>query len=510
MVLLLGASGRVPRRRTRFLRQLKMGFAASILLYMAPCVSAAVAEDPAAGTLSTTSDGSGPVAAVKQAPRIAIAGAGRSSWHDAAGEPSEIGVAVNKSRMISTDVSFRQIVVGNQEIADVVPLATNRFYVLGKKIGSTNVLLSDATGRPVAIFDILVGYDLESLKRALYEVAPDDAVEVRASGNGITLSGTVDSATKAANIVSLAESFAPQHVNNMLLVSGSQQVLLSVRFAEVQRSAMKDVGVNTNVTLFGNDGKNKWSFASGSGVNPEAFVKGGVTVAGARYALDTMIDALEEKGMVRTLAEPNIIALSGDTASFLAGGEFPIPVAQSQGASGSLPGYSAIAVEFKQFGVGLSFTPTVIGKEAINLEVNSEVSLIDPSVSFQNGSISVPGLSVRRTKTTVELLDGQSFAIAGLLQDNLNTAIRGLPGLQSLPILGTLFRSQNYTRRQSELVVIITVHLVRPTTIEKLAQPTDAYLPPKEFDFFLLGRPGERVDIKTAPGIDGKYGYATP
>lgn len=424
------------------------------------------------------------------------------TWTDAAGQPEQIAVAVNKSRVISTASNFRQITVGNPEIADIVPLATNRFYILGRKIGSTNVVISDANNRPLGIFDVLVGYDIESLNLAIREIAPDDPIQVSHSGNGVTLSGTVDSGTKAGQIASLASTFAPDHVNNLLLVKGSQQVMLSVRFAEVQRSALKELGVNTEATIFGNNGKSIWNFSSGEGVNPEAFASGGVTATGAKYAFDAMIDALEQRGMVRTLAEPNIISLSGDTASFLAGGEFPIPVAQSLGAS--IPGstYSGLTVEFKQFGVGLAFTPTVLGKDTVNLEISSEVSTIDPSVSFQNGSITIPGLAVRRTTATVELLDGQSFAIAGLLQDNLNTSVRGLPGLQSIPILGALFRSENFKRQQSELVVIITVHLVRPTTADRLADPTKTSAPPSEADLFLNGRNGRAIDAKapsTAP-----------
>ena len=421
-----------------------------------------------------------------------------ASWFDAAGTPEEITVAINKSRVISTEKSFRQITVGNPEVADVVPLAPNRFYILGRKLGSTNLVIADRDNRPLGIYDVLVGYDIEALRRAIAIVAPDEVIDVSYSGNGVTLAGTVDSGTKAAQMVTLAETFAPGHVNNMLLVKGSQQVMVSVRFAEVQRAALKDFGVNTEATIFGNNGKSKWTFSSGDGLNPDAFASGGVAAAGAKYAFNAMIDALEQKGMVRTLAEPNIIALSGDTASFLAGGEFPIPVAQS--ISVDVPGsdYGALSVEFKQFGVGLAFTPTVIGTDTVNLEVSSEVSTIDPTVSFQNGSITIPGLAVRRTKTTVELLDGQSFAIAGLLQDDLNTNVRGLPGLQSIPILGALFRSENFKRQQSELVVIITVHLVRPTTTDKLTDPTKAAQPPSEADLFLHGRTGAKPEAASA------------
>jgi pilus assembly protein CpaC len=459
----------------------------------------AFAEAPASGSAPATPAEAKAAAAVQS--RTLVAPTTSSTWTDAAGAPELITVAINKSRVISTGKSFRLITVGNPEVADVVPLATNRFYLLGRKLGSTNVVIADANNRPIGIFDVVVGYDLDALQRAVREIAPDDVIEIRNSGNGVTLMGTVDSGTKAGQIATLADTFAPDHVNNLLLVKGSQQVMLSVRFAEVQRSALKDMGVNTDATIFGKNGKTKWNLSSGEGINPEAFASGGVAATGARYAFDAMIDALEQKGMVRTLAEPNIIALSGDTASFLAGGEFPIPIAQSSGLNASNANYAALSVDFKQFGVGLSFTPTVIGKDAVNLEMSSEVSTIDPSVSFQNGSITVPGLAVRRTKTTIELLDGQSFAIAGLLQDDLNTSVRGLPGLLSIPILGSLFRSENFKRQQSELVVIITVHLVRPTTADKLADPLQNSLPPSEADLFLKGKSVAKPDTVAAPAI---------
>jgi pilus assembly protein CpaC len=429
-----------------------------------------------------------------------------AALQEASESTSEISVPVNKSRVISSPIPFSEISVANPEIADVVPLTSNRFYVLGKVVGSTNVTLTDAKANIIDIIDVTVGYDVQSLKRAIYEVAPEDEIQVRSTGNAVVLSGAVSSADRAGKIATLADGFAPGKVNNMLAVSGSQQVMLSVRFAEVQRSALKDMGVNIDATIFSGD--DVINLVSGQGVNPLAFATGGFSLIGNNYALDALIDALEEKGMVRTLAEPNIIALSGDTASFLAGGEFPIPVAQGLSTTTSLIS-SAITVEFKEFGVGLSFTPTVVGQETINLELESEVSAIDPTASITTGNLTIPGLKVRRTRTTVELLDGQSFAISGLIQDDFESALRGIPWLGSVPILGTLFRSQNFQRKQTELVVIITARLVRPAMQAQLAAPTDLFLPPHEFDFFLFGRP-ETLAARGAAGVDGKYGYVMP
>jgi pilus assembly protein CpaC len=203
-----------------------------------------------------------------------------------------------------------------------------------------------------------------------------------------------------------------------------------------------------------------------------------------------------------------MVALSGDTAKFLAGGEFPIPVAQSS--NSGTGGNTAITVEYKEFGVGLAFTPTVTSKDAINLELSAEVSAIDPTVSTTLGSIDVPGLKVRRTNTTVELRDGQSFAIAGLIQDDLTNQIRAIPGLGSLPIIGALARSEGFERRQTELVVIITARLVKPASRPQLGSPTDYILAPSEYDFFLFGRTESVKPSGRTGGIDGTYGYAQP
>ncbi|MGE0408458.1 MAG: type II and III secretion system protein family protein [Amphiplicatus sp.] len=428
---------------------------------------------------------------------------------DYAGGVEEIPVILNKSRIVSTDRRFREVAVGNSEIADVVPLARDRFYVLGKKIGSTNVILTDQGGNVIAVYDVAVGYDADGLKRKIHEVAPGTDIEVRSAGDSLLLSGSAADGGKAGAVAALAERYAPGRVTNMVGVLGSQQVMLHVRFAEVQRSALKDLGVNSSLLKLDDNGTDAFFSAIGDGVKPQTFVAGGALFSGSSYALDVLVDALEQKGLVRTLAEPNIISLSGDTASFLAGGEFPIPVAQSSNA-GQDGGFAAITVEFKEFGVGLSFTPTVLGKDTINLEMNSEVSSIDPSITVTIGSITIPGLKVRRTNNTVELLDGQSFAIAGLIQDDLTQAARQAPWIGSLPIIGALARSTNFERRQTELVVIITARLVKPVKRDELAAPTDFILPPSEFDHFMLGRTERLSAAAEAGGIDGNYGYAQP
>ncbi|HEX5008589.1 MAG TPA: type II and III secretion system protein family protein [Hyphomonadaceae bacterium] len=415
----------------------------------------------------------------------------------------EIQLALNKSRIMTADRPFTELSVGNSAIADVVALSRTQFYVLGKSMGSTNVIVRDRD-QVVGVYDVSIGYDVESLKRKIFEVAPNEQVEVRAANDAIVLSGNVSDAARATSIASIADRYAPGKVTNMIGITGSQQVMLEVKFAEVQRSALKDIGTEIQVTDI--DGNPTFGGNTLDGLNPLNYFAGAVSfIQAGEFRLDLAFDMLEQKGLVRTLAEPNMVALSGDTAKFLAGGEFPIPVAQS-----STNDTSAITVEFKEFGVGLSFTPTVTGKDAINLELAAEVSAIDPSVSFTLGDISVPGLKVRRTNTTVELRDGQSFAIAGLIQDDLTNQMRSIPWIGDLPILGSLARSEGFERRQTELVVLITARLVKPVSNKQLAAPTDLVVPPSELNFFLFGKTEDLKSSGASGGIDGAYGYVQP
>ena len=372
---------------------------------------------------------------------------------------------------------------------------------------------------------------------------PGEQIEVRGSADTVVLSGTVSGADSAANAHAIADSFAPGKVTNLLQVRGSQQVLLEVRFAEVKRSIVKELGLNAKAELAGNDAN--ITFGSGRlATEPPAALGDIFGVLGLTdlvigdLTLEGILDALEEKGVVKTLAEPNLIALSGETANFLAGGEFPIPVSQGDTvsiASGDAenPDGNAeftaggVGIEFKEFGVSLAFTPTVIGQDLINLKVAPEVSTLDFSVARRVGQTFVPGLTTRRAKTTVELRDGQSFAIAGLLQNDFSDNIRSVPFLGDLPIIGALFRSTQYQKGETELVIVVTPHLVNPAAgPDQLALPTDNFVPPDVLSLFLLGRTegwssgkpqqkpesgdGSIVSSNPPPqtgGLDGNYGH---
>jgi pilus assembly protein CpaC len=394
----------------------------------------------------------------------------------------QLSIPIDKSQLLHVDQAFGEISVGNKDIADVVPLSRNLIYVLGKKRGATNLTISDQAGNILSVVDVLVTFDANALKRSLADVLPDENVTIQTGGNSLILSGQVSGPDRLRQILAVAERYAPGAVTNLLSLGGSQQVLLEVKFAEVSRNALTDLGANFAFSY--QKGNGTLALGSGQGTPSTAFGAVAAALTDSRsFDLQASVNALEKKGLLRTLASPNLIALSGDTASFLAGGQIPIPVAQST--TGTVP---VITVEYKDFGVSLSFTPTVIGKEQINLEMNTEVSAIDPSLAISNGTVSIPGLKVRRAKTTIELKDGQSFSIAGLLQDDFQDGVSQLPILGNIPILGAMFRSSNFQHQQTELVVLITTHLVDPGVARSLASPADAVVLPSPVSLFGEGK----------------------
>ena len=358
-------------------------------------------------------------------------------------------VPLNKSQVVSTDRPIAKAMVGSSEIADILPITDRSIYVLGKKMGTTSLTLYDSAGHVLAIMDVAVGPDVQAFRDQAASLIPGQQIDARISGDSMVLTGLVSDPGAVDKAMQLAKTYAGDKVVNMLSVGGSQQVMLEVRFAEVSTNAAKDIGVK----LFGDNGGN-FDAVSGTGASlTGAGVLGQSSIVGsfgifrrtniniAGLTVDAIINALENKGFAKTLAQPTLLALSGETASFLAGGEFPIPVSQSGSNSISGGGSSAITVEFKPFGVSLAFTPTVLSDRTINLKVEPEVSSIDPSASVTINGLSIPGLKTRRASTTLELRDGESFAIAGLLSRDFATTVSQVPLLGSIPIIGALFCS---------------------------------------------------------------------
>lgn len=430
----------------------------------------------------------------------------------------EFIVPISKSQMLELDVPYTEALVGNSEVADVMPLSDRSLYVLGKKFGSTNLTIYGRNRKLIAVLDLVVTPDVDGLKQRLFELMPREEIAIRPANGSLALSGTLSSPAKLSQVLAIAETFAPDRVINLLSVGSPQQVMLEVRFSEVQRTTAKQLGLNFD--LIDNDGD--FIFTTGDTfltnvVREGAFGFGNAAFGIGSTSFDLFFDALESKGLVKTLAEPTLVALSGDTANFLAGGEFPIPVAQS---SSGGDGDVVITVVFKEFGVSLSFTPTVLGDGLINLIVSPEVSSIDPTTAVTLQGFNIPGLQTRRATTTVELRDGESFAIAGLIQSDFEDTVRQFPILGDLPIFGTLFRGSDFKRNETELVIIVTPRLVSPSKAGTLAMPTDNFLPPSDFELFFLGRREGRQSALTASqearqllerqsggGIDGQYGH---
>lgn len=414
-------------------------------------------------------------------------------------------VPVNQSQVLRVDRPFAQALIGNEEIADILPLTSRSLYVLGKTTGTTSLTLYDRNRTLIAVVDVVVGPNVAALQRQLGELIPGEPVEARLSNESVVLTGTLSNAPAVQRAVQIAETYAPGKVINMMSVGSTQQVMLEVRFSEMRRGAARQLGFNhaflsDSGNFQGGFGDNAPTTALLTNENgtPTINIAGileSFGVAAASYNIGSLnifsaLDALERRGVVTTLAEPNLIALSGETASFLAGGEFPIPVLQgnSGGGGGDSSGGQGITIEFKPFGVSLSFTPTVLADGVINLEVAPEVSSIDTAASIRVNGLVIPGLQVRRARTTLELRDGQSFAMAGLLRRDFRDTVRQFPILGQIPIIGTLFRSTGFESEDTELVIIVTPRLVRPVPAGQIAVPTDRVQPPNEAELFLMGR----------------------
>ena len=428
---------------------------------------------------------------------------------------SALNVPMNSAVVVESDVPFAEVSVANPGIADISTLSDRNIYVLGKLPGRTTLTLLGADGSLITNVDVQVTPDMREFKERLRQILPGEPIEVRTANDGIVLSGTVSSAAKLDRALDLANRYAPDRVSNLMSVGGTQQVMLKVRFAEMSRSVSKQLSGGLVSTMpQGSVGLGSGALVPGTAIgsaastvlnlNAESAGQAafGLSIGGAQLAV--MLEALETKGIVRTLAEPNLIALSGQEATFLAGGEIAIPASQDNG---------AISIEYKPFGVQLHFTPRVVDGDIINISLKATVSSIDPTNSAPVGNnMTAVGFRSRETSTTVEMRDGDSFAIAGLLQDDFRDQNSQVPWLGDIPILGALFRSTEYQRNQSELVIIITPHLVTPTRGEALALPTDRIRIPTENELFLNGRvAGKRLSGAAGEvarqDFTGSYGY---
>jgi pilus assembly protein CpaC len=416
-----------------------------------------------------------------------------------------VTIAVGKTEDVHVDAPFSDITVGDPEVADVAPLTDQTLSILGKKIGTTRVTIYAEGKRQLGIFDIEVSYDVSRLAGEI-RAAVGPGIRVSSVNGRIMLSGTAPDAATLDKAVIIARQFAPDVINTVR-VSQPQQVMLEVRFVEATRQAGRELGVQWNVRnskMTANIGDRTDVLPTAanvtagvlSGASPFGFLLGNI-VAGARN-IDVMINALEQRGLARSLAEPNLTALSGDTASFLAGGEYPFTVPAGNG---------TVTIDYKRYGVGLAFTPTVLRDGVINLKIEPEVSELDLNNKVTIQGTSVPALIVRRASTTIELRDGQSFAIGGLLQ-NVNKANQEqLPWLGDVPVLGALFASRSFQKNETDLAIIVTPRLVRPARPgDAIKTPLDNAVPGNDADFFLAGKAElARGDLRTETGAERPY-----
>jgi pilus assembly protein CpaC len=441
-----------------------------------------------------------------------------------------------KSRTVRLDRPFTSTVIGAPEIADVLPISDRVIYIQGKKLGTTNISAFDKDKRLIAVLDVEVAIDTQSIAAQIRSGTGAGGIRVGSANGQVVLSGEARDAVVAERALTIAKAATPNApVINAMRVSASQQVMLKVRFLEASRDAGRDLGIN-------------WFVANGSGTRGLNTGLGAATQVGqsptatpgslpvfqtlgtfagsttsapfgvalanlvnnSTTSIDVMISALETKGLVRRLAEPDLVALSGDAASFLAGGEIPVPIVQSS--SGTTP---LITVEYKPFGVQLTFVPTVLASGVINLRLTPSVSELDFTNAVVVSGFRIPALTKREARTTIELRDGQSFAIAGLLQTEGLRNISQVPWLGSVPVLGALFRSTSYQQSETDLVVIVTPHLVQPAAPgQRMATPIDQALPSNDVDLFLLGqtelRKKRKEALATGGHVRGPSGYIMP
>lgn len=405
-------------------------------------------------------------------------------------------VPMNRAVVVESDVVFSELSIANPGIADISTLSDRSIYVLGKAPGRTTLTILGANGELIANVDVHVAPDVAEFRERLRQILPSEPIEVRTANDGVVLSGTVSSITRLDAALQLAERYAPGRVSNLMTVGGTQQVMLRVRFSEVQRRVARNLGAGLGATGSGGS----IQLGAGTASTESAGVLNGSFGIG-NVQFQVMIEALETQGLARTLSEPSLTALSGQEAAFLAGGEFPVPVAGENG---------QISIDYRPFGVQLAFTPRVLDGGVINLMLNASVSSLDNATTVTTAGVSVPAFRRRQTSTTVELRDGESFVIAGLLQEDFQGGSRRVPWLGDIPVLGALFRSTDFQRDQSELVIFVTAHLVTPTRGDAIALPTDRVRLPTERELFLqgrlTGRTGGAAEV-ARQDFRGSYGY---
>lgn len=443
-------------------------------------------------------------------------------------------IPVSRSELVVLPSDVAEVLIADPEIADVHVIGSKRIAFIGKKIGHTNAKLFDKTNNLVRQLDVVVGYDLPAIRKALHNFLPSEHIGVELVNTNIALTGEVSDASTAKKALDIVNQFittaggAPaaaattdsSAVLNLMKISSGQQVMLRVRVGEVQRNALKNLGINTVVSggsglqILGGGigGVNAITNVTNHVLNPISVPSGSTGVLSTafdvgRTSVSAVLDMLETEGLFKLLAEPNLVAISGEKAEFLAGGQFPIPVPQTGGSS------TVTTVQFKDYGVAVQFIPFVLSENRIRIAVSPEVSEIDASQSTTTNGVTIPALTTRRAKTTVELAPGESFMIAGLISDRTNSAINQIPGISEIPILGALFRSTSFQRKETELVIAVTPYLVDPLKSTDVKFPTDDFRPASLMEQFFYGSlgsmSGNSYRTSQTPSLEGPIGFLT-
>ena len=450
---------------------------------------------------------------------------------------ADLKVPVSRSQLIELPVEMGEVIVADPEIADIYVHGKDKISVIGKDLGRTTVRVFDPESKLIRSVDVVVGYDLPAIRQALKEFLPYENVGVEMVNTNIALTGQVSSVSSADKAMRIVDEFVapafgenaadkneddPSKIINLMSVTAGQQVMLRVRVGEMRRTALKNLGMNLQTIGSGSNslfqvatGGGIDSFVSGSGIpfgtfninragdSPARGIFGATYTNSSGDGISGLLEALEEDGLFKVLAEPNLVAVSGESAQFLAGGEFPIPISQNDG---------EISIEFKPFGVSVDFTPLVLSENRIRVKVEPEVSEIsdEGAIAFQGG-LTIPAIATRRAKTTVELSPGESFMIAGLIQDEMQSTIEQVPGVSEIPILSALFRSTAYQREETELVLAITPYLVDPMISGDVKLPTDEFKPASVMESFFYGALGSLSDdaerISQTPSLEGPIGF---
>jgi pilus assembly protein CpaC len=482
--------GNQPTMRAFMVRALS--FSAVVALTVSPSMAPVVAADYSAATAAATSEG------------------------QMNARPLSLGVG--KSAVIDLPRDVKDVLVADPKIANAIIRSAQRAYIIGAAVGQTTIVFFDSSGQQIAAYDIAVKRDLNGLRTALKQLLPNSDVQVDGLGDGVILTGNVATPIEAQQATDLATRLAggADKVVNQIVVKGRDQVMLKVTVAEVARSLIKQMGIDLSANLSYGSTVVTFNNSNPFTANSVPLVSGNAltTAFGSKPSVQATLRAMESAGVIRTLAEPNLTAISGESATFVAGGEFPIPTGvtcQTQ-ASGSV-GQCSPSVSFKKFGISLNFTPVVLTEGRISLHVMTEVSEVSNENSINISGLSVPSIKTRRAETTVEIPSGGAMAMAGLIQSQQKQAINGLPGIDTLPVLGSLFRSRDFVNNQTELVVLVTPYIVRAVRPKDLSRPDDGFAAAADPQADLLGSINRIYGVPghTGPSQSyrGTYGFIT-